>query len=154
MGAYIEVSVKQTSERRDGLQHKQPCLTRDSTPHPTAPHKTIDNGPHNFEPQSSNENETRASSILSDLSRYVNIRAISLDRFSVHQPLYSKALDRFNVHRCPTRRVSSGTGLELVTRPATIRYLDPLATTPYNCTRAFDEEPCKSESQSSDKDDT
>ncbi|GFY25412.1 uncharacterized protein TNCV_2485321 [Trichonephila clavipes] len=25
------------------------------------------------------------------------------------------ALDRFNVHLCPTRRVSSGTGLELVT---------------------------------------
>ncbi|GFY02495.1 uncharacterized protein TNCV_3503761 [Trichonephila clavipes] len=33
------------------------------------------------------------------------------------------ALDRFNVHRCPTRRVFSGTGLELVTRQATIRYL-------------------------------
>ncbi|GFU95020.1 hypothetical protein TNCV_4138041 [Trichonephila clavipes] len=33
------------------------------------------------------------------------------------------ALDRFNVHRCPTRRVFSGTGLELVTRRATIRYL-------------------------------
>ncbi|GFT13687.1 hypothetical protein TNCV_3831551 [Trichonephila clavipes] len=26
------------------------------------------------------------------------------------------ALDRFNVHRCPTRRVFSGTGLELMTR--------------------------------------
>ncbi|GFY05124.1 uncharacterized protein TNCV_3269961 [Trichonephila clavipes] len=33
------------------------------------------------------------------------------------------ALDRFNVHRCPTRRVFSGTGLELVTRQAMIRYL-------------------------------
>ncbi|GFV05302.1 hypothetical protein TNCV_225131 [Trichonephila clavipes] len=33
------------------------------------------------------------------------------------------ALDRFNVHRCPTRRVLNGTGLELVTRQATIRYL-------------------------------
>ncbi|GFT18239.1 uncharacterized protein TNCV_710521 [Trichonephila clavipes] len=30
------------------------------------------------------------------------------------------ALDRFNVHRCPTRRVFSGTGLELVTTQATI----------------------------------
>ncbi|GFV18667.1 uncharacterized protein TNCV_3526021 [Trichonephila clavipes] len=37
-------------------------------------------------------------------------------------------LDRFNVHRCPTWRVLSGTGLELVTRPATIRYLDHSAT--------------------------
>ncbi|GFS88834.1 uncharacterized protein TNCV_1000441 [Trichonephila clavipes] len=33
------------------------------------------------------------------------------------------ALDRFSVHRCPTRRVFSGTGLELMTMPATIRYL-------------------------------
>ncbi|GFU73504.1 hypothetical protein TNCV_931901 [Trichonephila clavipes] len=33
-----------------------------------------------------------------------------------------------NVHRCPTRRVFSGTGLELVRRPATIGYLDLLAT--------------------------
>ncbi|GFT21974.1 uncharacterized protein TNCV_4021911 [Trichonephila clavipes] len=38
------------------------------------------------------------------------------------------ALDRFNVHRCPTRWVFSGTGLELVTRQATIRYLYHLAT--------------------------
>ncbi|GFY05488.1 uncharacterized protein TNCV_218701 [Trichonephila clavipes] len=38
------------------------------------------------------------------------------------------ALDRFNVHRCPTRRVFSGTGLELVTSQATIRYLYHSAT--------------------------
>ncbi|GFV75594.1 uncharacterized protein TNCV_2240431 [Trichonephila clavipes] len=38
------------------------------------------------------------------------------------------ALDRFNVHRCPTRRVFSGTGIELVTRQATIRYLYHSAT--------------------------
>ncbi|GFU94001.1 uncharacterized protein TNCV_2610711, partial [Trichonephila clavipes] len=37
-------------------------------------------------------------------------------------------LNRFNVHRCPTRRVFSGTGLELVTRQATIRYLCHSAT--------------------------
>ncbi|GFY34469.1 uncharacterized protein TNCV_2821551 [Trichonephila clavipes] len=30
------------------------------------------------------------------------------------------ALDRIKVHRCPTRRVFCGTGLELVTRQATI----------------------------------
>ncbi|GFX75146.1 hypothetical protein TNCV_3170731 [Trichonephila clavipes] len=32
------------------------------------------------------------------------------------------------VHRSPTRRVFNDTGLELVTRPATIRYPDPSAT--------------------------
>ncbi|GFV64762.1 uncharacterized protein TNCV_3275331 [Trichonephila clavipes] len=37
-------------------------------------------------------------------------------------------LDRFSVHRCPTRRVFSGTWLDLVTKPATIRYLYHLAT--------------------------
>ncbi|GFW43657.1 retrovirus-related Pol polyprotein from transposon 297 [Trichonephila clavipes] len=37
-------------------------------------------------------------------------------------------LDRFSVHRCPTRRVFSGTGLELVTKPATIRCLYHSAT--------------------------
>ncbi|GFX18816.1 uncharacterized protein TNCV_4143371 [Trichonephila clavipes] len=40
-----------------------------------------------------------------------------------HQLEDVSALDRFNVHRFPTRRVLSGTGLELVTRQATIRYL-------------------------------
>ncbi|GFX01158.1 uncharacterized protein TNCV_4581241 [Trichonephila clavipes] len=40
-----------------------------------------------------------------------------------HQREDVSALDRFNVHRCPTRRVLSGTGLELVTIQATIRYL-------------------------------
>ncbi|GFY25551.1 uncharacterized protein TNCV_2486711 [Trichonephila clavipes] len=33
------------------------------------------------------------------------------------------ALDRFNMLHCPTRRVFSGTGLELLTRQATFRYL-------------------------------
>ncbi|GFW92997.1 uncharacterized protein TNCV_4209331 [Trichonephila clavipes] len=42
------------------------------------------------------------------------------------------ALDRFNVQRWPTRRVFSGTGLELVTRSATIRYLDQRATAATN----------------------
>ncbi|GFV19835.1 uncharacterized protein TNCV_480611 [Trichonephila clavipes] len=37
-----------------------------------------------------------------------------------HQREDVSALDRFNVHRCPTRRVFSGTGLELVTRQATV----------------------------------
>ncbi|GFV01094.1 uncharacterized protein TNCV_1010151 [Trichonephila clavipes] len=40
-----------------------------------------------------------------------------------HQREDISALDRFNVHRCPTRRIFSGNGLELVTRQATIRYL-------------------------------
>ncbi|GFS91597.1 integrase catalytic domain-containing protein [Trichonephila clavipes] len=46
----------------------------------------------------------------------------------VHQFLDVSALDRFNVHRCPTRWVFSGTGIELVTRQATIRYLYHSAT--------------------------
>ncbi|GFW47018.1 uncharacterized protein TNCV_3486301 [Trichonephila clavipes] len=46
-----------------------------------------------------------------------------------HQREDVSALDRFNLHRCPTRRVFSGTGLELVTRQATIRYLYYSATT-------------------------
>ncbi|GFX17273.1 uncharacterized protein TNCV_1064751 [Trichonephila clavipes] len=45
-----------------------------------------------------------------------------------HQREDVSPLDRFNVHRCPTRRVFGGTGLELVTRQATIRYLYHLAT--------------------------
>ncbi|GFX70605.1 uncharacterized protein TNCV_875791 [Trichonephila clavipes] len=42
------------------------------------------------------------------------------------------ALDRFNVHLCPTGRVFSGTGLELVTRQATVRYLYHSATVATN----------------------
>ncbi|GFT49293.1 hypothetical protein TNCV_4582871 [Trichonephila clavipes] len=34
------------------------------------------------------------------------------------------SLDRFNVHRPPTRRVFSGTRLELMTRRPRLRYLD------------------------------
>ncbi|GFV00606.1 uncharacterized protein TNCV_915451 [Trichonephila clavipes] len=45
-----------------------------------------------------------------------------------HQREEVSALDRFNVHRCPTRRVFSGTGLELVTRQAMVRYLYHSAT--------------------------
>ncbi|GFU20133.1 uncharacterized protein TNCV_2557261 [Trichonephila clavipes] len=40
-----------------------------------------------------------------------------------HQREDVSALDRFNEHRCPTQQVFGGTGLELVTRQATIRYL-------------------------------
>ncbi|GFV91695.1 uncharacterized protein TNCV_4762601 [Trichonephila clavipes] len=54
---------------------------------------------------------------------------------SWHPPLLTpheredvSALDRFNVHRCPTRQVFSGTGLELLTRQATFRYLYHSAT--------------------------
>ncbi|GFW07405.1 uncharacterized protein TNCV_865771 [Trichonephila clavipes] len=45
-----------------------------------------------------------------------------------HQRENVSALDRFNEHRCPTRQVFSGTGLELVKRQATIRYLYHSAT--------------------------
>ncbi|GFT75846.1 uncharacterized protein TNCV_851481 [Trichonephila clavipes] len=46
-----------------------------------------------------------------------------------HQQEDVLALDRFNVHRTPTRRVFGGTGLELGTRSAMIRCLDPSAAT-------------------------
>ncbi|GFU23782.1 uncharacterized protein TNCV_1205161 [Trichonephila clavipes] len=39
-----------------------------------------------------------------------------------HQREDVSALDRFNRHRCPTRRGFSGTGFELVTRQAMVRY--------------------------------
>ncbi|GFS95211.1 uncharacterized protein TNCV_2705481 [Trichonephila clavipes] len=39
-----------------------------------------------------------------------------------HQREDVSALDRFKVHRCPTRRVFSGTGLEPMTKQATFRY--------------------------------
>ncbi|GFX80594.1 uncharacterized protein TNCV_498621 [Trichonephila clavipes] len=45
-----------------------------------------------------------------------------------HQWEDVSALDRYNVHRCPTRRVFNGIGLELVARQATIRYLYHSAT--------------------------
>ncbi|GFW46719.1 uncharacterized protein TNCV_2980751 [Trichonephila clavipes] len=45
-----------------------------------------------------------------------------------HQREDVSALDRFNVHRCPTRRVFCGTGLEPVTKQATVRYLYHSAT--------------------------
>ncbi|GFU17250.1 uncharacterized protein TNCV_1854711 [Trichonephila clavipes] len=45
-----------------------------------------------------------------------------------HQREYVSALDRFNMHRCPTRQVFSGTGFELVIRQATIRNLYHSAT--------------------------
>ncbi|GFX39962.1 uncharacterized protein TNCV_2647251 [Trichonephila clavipes] len=45
-----------------------------------------------------------------------------------HQRQDVSALDRFNVPSCPTRRVFSGTGIELVTKQAMIRYLYHSAT--------------------------
>ncbi|GFV62589.1 uncharacterized protein TNCV_2528141, partial [Trichonephila clavipes] len=45
-----------------------------------------------------------------------------------HQREDVSALDRFNVHRCPTRWVFSGTGLEPVTKQAPVRYLYHSAT--------------------------
>ncbi|GFV65622.1 uncharacterized protein TNCV_2713501 [Trichonephila clavipes] len=45
-----------------------------------------------------------------------------------HQRENFSALDRFNLNRCPTRRVLSGPGFELVTWQVTIRYLYPSTT--------------------------
>ncbi|GFS77279.1 uncharacterized protein TNCV_3758641 [Trichonephila clavipes] len=49
-----------------------------------------------------------------------------------HQGEDVSALDRFSVHRCSTRWVFSGTALELVTKPDTIRYLYHSATAARN----------------------
>ncbi|GFW61200.1 uncharacterized protein TNCV_434241 [Trichonephila clavipes] len=43
-----------------------------------------------------------------------------------HQREDVSALDRFNVQRCPTRRVFSGTGLELVTKTSHVPIPIPL----------------------------
>ncbi|GFU82176.1 transposable element Tcb1 transposase [Trichonephila clavipes] len=43
-----------------------------------------------------------------------------------HQREDVSALDRFKVHRCPTRRVFSGVGLELLTRQATLEVSEEL----------------------------
>ncbi|GFX33874.1 uncharacterized protein TNCV_3962831 [Trichonephila clavipes] len=58
-----------------------------------------------------------------------------------HQREDVSALDRFNVHRCPTRRVFSGTGLELVTMQVTVRYLYHSAT-PATNRRQTEYSPC------------
>ncbi|GFS56159.1 uncharacterized protein TNCV_1650721 [Trichonephila clavipes] len=54
--------------------------------------------------------------------------ALPLLTTTPHQREDVSAVDRFNAHRCPTWRVFSGTGLELVTRQATIPYLYHSAT--------------------------
>ncbi|GFV66076.1 uncharacterized protein TNCV_2891461 [Trichonephila clavipes] len=46
-----------------------------------------------------------------------------------HQREDVSALDRFNVHHYPTRWVFSGSGVELMIKPAMIRYLYHSATT-------------------------
>ncbi|GFV06345.1 uncharacterized protein TNCV_1528691 [Trichonephila clavipes] len=43
-----------------------------------------------------------------------------------HQWEDVSALNRFNVHHCPTRRVFSGTGLEPVTKPSHVPIPIPL----------------------------
>ncbi|GFV27477.1 uncharacterized protein TNCV_4267161 [Trichonephila clavipes] len=74
--------------------------------------KAFDDGPRNFEPWS----RTWMTPEL----------APPLLTTTPHQRENVSTLNRFNVHRCPTRRVFSGTGLELVTRQATIRIPIPL----------------------------
>ncbi|GFU81104.1 uncharacterized protein TNCV_1117561 [Trichonephila clavipes] len=54
--------------------------------------------------------------------------APNLQTTTSHQREDVSALDRFNVHHCPTCLVFSGTGLKLVTRQATIQYLYQSAT--------------------------
>ncbi|GFW34086.1 uncharacterized protein TNCV_287701 [Trichonephila clavipes] len=74
--------------------------------------RAFGDGPRNFEPWSRTTPEL----------------APPLLTTTPHQREDVSALGRFNVHRCPTRLVLSGTGIELVTKPATIRYLYHSAT--------------------------
>ncbi|GFV08784.1 transposable element Tcb2 transposase [Trichonephila clavipes] len=68
--------------------------------------RAFDDGPRNFEPWLSDMDDSWHPSLLTTIP---------------HQREDVSALDRFNVHRCPTRQVFSDTGLELVTRQATLR---------------------------------
>ncbi|GFW61506.1 bestrophin-3 [Trichonephila clavipes] len=54
-----------------------------------------------------------------------------------HQWKDVSALYRFNMHHCPTRRVFSGSGLELVTRQAMVRYLYHSATAATVCVESL-----------------
>ncbi|GFX44096.1 hypothetical protein TNCV_4118921 [Trichonephila clavipes] len=76
--------------------------------------RAFGDGPRNFEPWSSDVDDTRAG------TPSPNYHTTPTEDVS--------ALDRLNVHRCPTRRVFSGSELELVTRQATVRYLYHSAT--------------------------
>ncbi|GFU23374.1 hypothetical protein TNCV_2369161 [Trichonephila clavipes] len=76
--------------------------------------RAVGDGHHHFEPWSSDVDDTRAG------TPSPNYHTTPREDVS--------ALDRFNVHRCPTQWVFSGTGLELMTRQATIRYLYHSAT--------------------------
>ncbi|GFX75768.1 hypothetical protein TNCV_2237401 [Trichonephila clavipes] len=82
--------------------------------------RAFGDGPRNFEPWSS------------------DVRRHPLQTTTPHQREDVSALDRFSVHCYPTRRVFMDTGLELLTKPATIRYLYHLATTATpKCERDF-----------------
>ncbi|GFT87593.1 uncharacterized protein TNCV_4302211 [Trichonephila clavipes] len=81
---------------------------------PTSYTRAFGDGPRNFEPWSSDVDDTWVGTPLLTTTP--------------HQREDVSALDRFNVHRCPTRRVFSGTGLEPVTKQAMVRYLYHSAT--------------------------
>ncbi|GFV47581.1 hypothetical protein TNCV_4671551 [Trichonephila clavipes] len=55
-------------------------------------------------------------------------QALPLLTTTPHQRENVLALERFNVHRCPTRRVFSGTRARTHDMSAMIRYLDHWAT--------------------------
>ncbi|GFT31446.1 hypothetical protein TNCV_608661 [Trichonephila clavipes] len=62
--------------------------------------RALGDGPRHFEPWSRDKDDTRAAPLLTT---------------TPHQREDVSALDRFHVHRSPTRWVFSGTGLELET---------------------------------------
>ncbi|GFV94907.1 hypothetical protein TNCV_1029051 [Trichonephila clavipes] len=86
--------------------------------------RAFDDGPDNFKPWSSDEDDTE----LALSSSFNNHTTPTGGRFSSC---------KFSVHRCPTRWVFSGTEFKLVTKQATIRYLYHSATTATSCSWAY-----------------
>ncbi|GFY07071.1 uncharacterized protein TNCV_4203421 [Trichonephila clavipes] len=90
-----------------------------------------DNGSRNFEPWSNTRGVLTMDHVTLNHGQVMWTTpelAPPLLTTTPHQREDVSALDRFNVHRCPTRRVFSGTGLELVKRQATVQYLYHSAT--------------------------
>ncbi|GFU88681.1 uncharacterized protein TNCV_4443581 [Trichonephila clavipes] len=114
------VTSQQLAEGYPRSTNSGGCRGTEAIGHLMAPAKTsyttaFGNGPLNFEP-------------YGQVTWTTPELAPPLLTTTTHRREDVSALDRFSVHRCPTRRVFSGTGLELVTKPATIRYLYHSAT--------------------------
>ncbi|GFX18986.1 hypothetical protein TNCV_322911 [Trichonephila clavipes] len=75
------------------------------------------------------------STVQNNKFHYEVLRENASDRSRGGEDLIQLSTD---LHRCPTRRVFSGTGLEPVTKQATVRYLYHSATAATTWWRGFD----------------